>query len=112
MALDPAVVAVWQIVIGIFMAAIIIIFTIWMILRLQRTHAFYRFGEAMSIGYAKLMTGKIYEGTIGSMPRDPGELASLSQELEDDKTKELARKAAQIQAKKNQIDQTIPPPTE
>lgn len=109
MAIDPAVVAVWQIVIGIFVASIIIILTIWLILRLQRTHAYYRFGEAMSIGYAKLATEKIYRGALPSMPKSPQDVDNMTVSLDTQQTEALAAKAKRLEEEKKRLDSQAPP---
>ena len=109
MAIDPAVLSVWQIVLGIVVACVAFIITFWFMLRLQRTHAFYRFGEAMSIGYAKVMTQQIKSGALKGMPQDPSELSLLTQDIEDQQTTDLAERTKKLQEQRDKLDQQTPP---
>ena len=110
MALDPAVLAVWQIVLGIVIACVSFIITFYVSLRMQRTHAFYRFGEAMSIGYAEYATTKIYRKEVKPMPQTPQELQELSETLDEKSAEELARRTKLLAEKKAELDMGLTPP--
>ena len=109
MTIDPAVLAVWEIVLGIVIACVAFIITFYVSLRMQRTHAFYRFGEAMSIGYAEMATTKILRGEVKPMPQTPEDLQGLTKTLEDKQMEELARRTKLLAEKKAELNEQTPP---
>lgn len=104
MALDPAVVAVWQIIAGFVLCCVSFTITYYVHLRLQKNHPYYRYGEAMSVGYAKLQTIRIYQGLGETMPAEPSDVEKFADELSKVKTDELARKTQELERRKAALD--------